>query len=143
MGFVSFLKSFGMILAKLAMAEVGIVQGVKVADPAIAPTVDKLDSIFQNIVATEGMFQAAYPGQQTGAQKLAAAGTLVTPILNSVQLISGKKIANATQYSQGVQTVINGIVAMLNSVEGSAPVTTPIVTAPGVAAAGSTATKPA
>ena len=141
MSFVSFLKSFGMILAKIALAEAGIVQGVKAADPAVAPTVDKLDAIFQNILATEGMFAAAYPGQQTGAQKLAAAGTLVTPILNSVQLISGKKIANAAQYAQGANAVINGIVAMLNSVEGSAPVTTTTVTAPGAVAAGSTVTK--
>ena len=42
MSFVSFLKQFGVILGKVALAEAGIVQGVKAADPALSPTVDKL-----------------------------------------------------------------------------------------------------
>jgi hypothetical protein len=130
MGFVSFLKNFGVILGKVALAEAGVVQGVKAADPAASPTVDKLDTMFQSVLATEGMFQAAFPGQQTGPQKLAAAGTLVTPILNEVSVLTGKKIANAAAYQAGVTAMINGMVGMMNAVEGTPVVTTTTITAP-------------
>lgn len=135
MGFVSFLKQAGIILGKLALAEAGIVQGVKAADPAAAPTVDKLDTIFQSIVATEGQFAAAFPGQQTGPQKLLAAGTLITPVLNEVSLISGKKIGDIAGYQAGVTLVMNGIVKILNSVEGTGGVTAATIAAPAAATA--------
>lgn len=133
MGFVSFLKQFGLILGKVALAEAGIVQGVKAAAPALSPDVDKLDTIFQSVLATEGQFAAAFPAQQTGPQKLLAAGTLVTPILNEVSVLTGKKITNAAGYQAGITAVLNGIVGMLNSVEGSPVVTTTTITAPAAA----------
>ena len=60
MGFLSFLKRAGQILANVAAVEAGLEHIFKAALPASAgATVDKLDLIFKSIVATEGQFAAA------------------------------------------------------------------------------------
>ena len=143
MGFTSFLKKAGIILAKLALAEAGVALGVKQADPNLGPKVDKLDQIFQSIVAVEGMFEKAYPGQQTGAQKLAAAGTLVAPILNQVQVLTGAKVGDSAQYTEGINTIITGIVKMLNSSDGNPQAVLPVIAAPAAATAPVVTSKPA
>ena len=118
MSFVSFLKKAGQILANVAAAEAGIEPIFKAALPASAgATVDKLDLIFKSIVATEGQFAAAFPGQQTGQQKLVAASTLVGPILQTVDTITGRPIANEAAYTTAVQGIVSNIANLMNALQ--------------------------
>jgi len=117
MGFVSFLKKAGQILANVASVEAGLEPIFKGALPASAgPTVDKLDLIFKQVVAVEGAFAAAFPTGQTGAQKLIAAASLVAPVLQSVDSIRGKSIANEAAYSKAIQTIAGGVADLMNSI---------------------------
>lgn len=121
MSFVSFLKKAGQILANVAAAEAGIEPIFKAAMPASAgSTIDKADLIFRSIVATEGQFAAAFPGQQTGAQKLAAAATLVGPVLSTIDTIKGRPIADEAAYTAAVQGIVTQIVALMNSLKPTA-----------------------
>jgi hypothetical protein len=115
---VTFLKQAGVILANIGAAEAGLEPIFKAALPATAgATVDKLDLMFKSIVATEGQFSAAFPGQQTGPQKLIAAASLVGPVLSTVDTIRGKSIANEKAYSDAVKTITGGIADLMNALE--------------------------
>lgn len=121
MSFVSFLKKAGQILANVAAVEAGVEPIFKAAAPAgsaTANTIDKLDLIFKSVVATEGQFAAAFPGQQTGAQKLLAASSLLGPILSTVETVSGKHIANEDAYVAAIQKITGGVADLLNAYQG-------------------------
>lgn len=135
MSFVSFLKRAGQILANVAAAEAGIEPIFKAALPASAgSTVDKLNLLFQSVVATEGQFAAAFPAGQTGPQKLLAAASLVGPVLSTVDTIRGKPIANEAAYNKAVQTITGGIADLMNSLQGANNATAgSAVTAPATA----------
>ena len=118
MSFVSFLKKAGQILANVAAVEAGIEPIFKASLPTSAQTtVDKLDLIFKSIVATEGQFAAAFPGGQTGSQKLLAAASLVAPVLSTVDTIRGKPIADEAAYIKAVQTITAGIADLMNALK--------------------------
>ncbi len=118
MSFISFLKNAGKILANIAAVEAGIEPIFKAALPASAgPTVDKLDLLFKSVVATEGQFEAAYPGQQTGPQKLLAAASLVGPVLGTVETITGKPIADQAALVAAIQKVTGGIADYMNALQ--------------------------
>lgn len=139
MSFISFLKKAGMVLANVAAAEAGIEPIFKAALPASAQSaVDKADLIFKSIVATEGQFAAAFPGQQTGAQKLQAAAALVGPILSTVDTIRGKQIADEEAYKAAILGVVSNIANLMNALKPSNDPTVPASAIPAPAAAIST-----
>jgi hypothetical protein len=145
MSFGSFLKNAGKLLANVAAVEAGLEPIFKGALPASAgPTLDKIDLVFKQVVAVEGMFAAAYPGQQTGPQKLVAAAALIGPVLQSVDTIRGKSIANEAAYTAAVQKIAGGIADLLNTLNdkpSNATVAGSVIAA-GTAAAGVTLPKP-
>lgn len=121
MSFVSFLKKAGQILANVAAVEAGVEPIFKAAAPAgsaVSSGLDKLDLIFKSVVATEGQFAAAFPGQQTGPQKVLAASSLLGPILATVDTLSGKHIANEAAYVAAVQKITGGVADLMNAYQG-------------------------
>jgi hypothetical protein len=123
---MSFLKSFGTILARI----IGVVAGVSgVINPLLdqhAQTVatnvqDKATQILQAVMNVEASFAAVWPTTQNGAQKLQAATALVGPILAQVDQISGRKIANEANWVAAVKTITGGVADLLNSYEGVQP----------------------
>ncbi len=124
MSFVSFLKRAGQILANVAAVEAGLEPIFKASVPQAGTVVDKIDLIFKSIVATEGQFAAAFPGQQNGAQKLLAAASLVGPVLATVDTIRGKPIADEAAYTKAVQTITGGIADLMNALKPAADNTT-------------------
>jgi hypothetical protein len=136
MGFLSFLKRAGQILANVAAAEAGLEPIFKAALPASAgATVDKLDLIFKSVVATEGQFAAAFPAGQTGPQKLLAASALVGPILSTVDTIKGQPIANEAAYLKAVQAFAAAAADLMNALKPSNNSTMPAASIPAPAAA--------
>lgn len=117
MSFVTFLKKAGQVLSTIAMAEAGIAPVLEKTIPSATNVIDKMDLIFKSVVATEGQFAAAYPGQQTGPQKLLAASSLVGPILSTVDTIRGKQIANEAAYTAAVQGIVTNVANLLNSLK--------------------------
>lgn len=134
MSFISFLKKAGMIIANVAAVEAGLAPVFKQAIPQAAPAIDKLDLVVHQIVGIEGAFAAAFPGQQTGAQKVVAAASLIGPILSSVDAITGKHIQDESAYVKAVQTIAGGVADLLNSI-GDSPSNATVaasIVAPGV-----------
>lgn len=118
MSFVSFLKKAGQILANVGAVEAGLEPIFKsISTPAVGAQLDKLDLIFKSVVATEGQFTNAFPGQQTGASKLLAASTLVGPVLATVDTIRGKPIANEAAYIAAIQKITGGLADLLNAIQ--------------------------
>jgi hypothetical protein len=121
MSFISFLKKAGTIIADVAETYIGLEPALKQNLPTAAGApLDKLDLIFNNVLAIEGAFAAAYPTGQTGPQKLVASASLIGPIISSVEAISGKQIGDAAAYTKAVQTITGGIADLMNSLKGSA-----------------------
>lgn len=135
MSFVSFLKKAGQILANVASVEAGLEPIFKAAAPAAAPTLDKLDLIFKSVVATEGQFAAAFPAQQTGAQKVVAAASLVGPILSTVETIDGKPIANEAALLKAITTITGGVADYMNALQDKASPAVSAASIPAPAAA--------
>jgi hypothetical protein len=147
MSFISFLKKAGMILADVASVyAIGepIFKNIAGTNAAAVNAIDKLGLIINSVVATEGQFAAAFPGQQTGPQKLLAASSLVGPILSTVDVIRGKSIANEAAYAAAIQTITKGVADLLNSLHGDSgqPAASAAVLAPAQATA-PTVTPPA
>lgn len=136
MGFVSFLKKAGQILANVAAVEAGIEPIFKAVLPAAqGATLDKLDLIFKSVVATEGQFAAAFPAGQTGPQKLLAAASLVGPVLGTVDTVTGKPIANEAALLKAIQTITGGVADYMNALQPKSDSTTAASAIPAPAAA--------
>lgn len=118
---MTFLKKLGQILVNVAGAAAGIGpiiapfygSGGKV-DKAIDTGVNDLTSIAQLVVTIETAF-AAVPGS-TGAQKLQALVPLVSNIISTSQVVSGKKVANSDLFTKGCTEVAQGMVDVLNAI---------------------------
>lgn len=124
MSFVSFLKAVGKALANIGAIEAGLEPIFKSNLPASAgPGIDKLDLIFKSVVATEGQFAAAFPGQQTGAQKAIAASSLVAPILATVDSLAGTHIADNAAMQAAILKITSGFADYLNARQGGNPQT--------------------
>jgi len=117
MGFISFLKRAGQILANVTAIEAGLGPIFKAQIPATGPAVDKLDLILKQVVAVEGAFQAAFPTTQTGPQKLLAAASLIGPVLQSVDTITGKHIHDEAAYTKAIQGIAGNLADLLNSLD--------------------------
>jgi len=144
MSFLSFLKKTGQILADVASVyAIGEplfknVLGSQVS-PGVVAGADKLNLIFQSVLATEGQFAAAFPTGQTGPQKLVAAASLVGPVLSTVDVIRGKQIADEAAYIKAVQAITGGIADLMNSLKAETNASTAAGAIPAPAAAISSA----
>jgi hypothetical protein len=135
MGFLSFLKKAGQVLANVAAEEAGLEPIFKKLLPAAAgPVLDKLDLAFKNIVATEGMFTKAFPGQQTGPQKLTAATTLIEPLLASVDTLVGTHIVDGPASAAAVLKITSGLADYINARSGGDSTGTSVAALPAPAA---------
>lgn len=118
MSFISFLKKAGQILGNIAAVEAGVEPIFKAAVPSAAGALDKFDTAFKSVVAVEGMFAAAYPGQQTGPQKLQAAASLVAPILASLDAIAGTHTQDSALKQKAILEITGGIADYINALGG-------------------------
>lgn len=119
MSFVSFLKKAGQVLANVGAVEAGLEPIFKNLLPASQqPIIDKLDTAFKSVVAVEGMFEAAYPGQQTGPQKLQAAATLVAPLLASLDSMAGTHTVDDASKKAAILKITGGLADYVNALSG-------------------------
>jgi hypothetical protein len=58
--------------------------------------------------------EAAHSGQ-TGDQKKQAALAIVSSSINLAEAVSGKHVVDATRFTQGLELIIDGVVACLNA----------------------------
>ena len=129
MSFISVLKKIGTIVVDAA----GIITGVGPLIQGIIPqgsttsgtvtnvsttAVDKLTEIANIIAAVEATF-AAVSSAATGPLKLQAAAPQVSMIIQNSAILAGHKIANPTGFNQGVVEVTQGVVDILNSLDGA------------------------
>lgn len=115
-GVISFLKKLGQVLAKGAAIALGVeplvVKFLGSAMPApVATAVNDLTAIGQMVVQAEAMLQ----GSGTGPQKLAAASPLVANIIQTSELMAGKKIANEAAFTAACQKITGDVADLLNS----------------------------
>lgn len=130
-GFTTFLSKLGKALATgLAIAAgVGPIVipflGSGKAASIASTAVNDFTAIGQTVVSAEALIQ----GAGTGAAKLAAATPLVTQIIQTSELVAGKKIANEALFVQGSSKITSGMADVLNSLEANAVQTsgTPLV----------------
>lgn len=117
--FVSFLKKAGQIIANFGAAEAGLEPIFKAILPAKDGVyIDKLDTIMKSIIATDGMFEAAFPGQQTGPDKLKAAATLVAPLLASLDSLAGTHTVDSVAKQAAILKITSGFADYINALDG-------------------------
>jgi hypothetical protein len=121
---MTFLKKLGQILLNVAGIATGIgpiitpfLGSGKVAAGATT-AVNDLTSIGSLVLQIETAF-AAVPGS-TGVQKLQAAIPLVSNIIKTSEIVSGKKIANEALFTQACTEFTQATVDLLNSIDQSA-----------------------
>ncbi len=115
---MTFLQKLGSFLAKgaqIAAEAAGIAPLVAPffgsAAPKVVTAANDLTQMGQVIVQAEALMQ----GPGSGASKLSAATPLVQSIVQTSQLVDGKKIANPTLFTQGCSKITSGVADVLNS----------------------------
>src|SRR5579862_4153702 len=119
---MTFLQKLGSILAtgvRIAAEAAGIAPLVAPFLGSAAPKVENaiatgatdLTQVGQVVVSAEALLQ----GPGSGASKLAAATPLVQSIVQTSQLVDGKKIAYPTLFTQGCSKITSGVADVLNS----------------------------
>lgn len=119
---MTFLKKLGQFLAKgaqIAAEAAGIAPLVAPFIGSAAPKVEQavstaandLTQIGQVVVTAEALITS--PG--SGTQKLQSATGLVQSIVQTSELVSGKKIANEGLFRQGCSKITSGVVDVLNA----------------------------
>lgn len=123
---VSWLKKYGLTVLKDALIVLGIgsqaVQQMGGGSATAVKASDTLTSIATIVTDVESSAAAAAAAgtSLTSAQKLAAAGALANQVLQDWfknNLPGTPKVANQQQWETGVSTIVNGVVALLNSAE--------------------------
>ncbi len=115
-GFVSFLKSFGLAVARVLGVVSGITPVIESAAPVTRPVLDKLTQIGAMVMQVEAVFAAiSDPAGKTGSQKLKAATPLVAQVIQSSELVAGKKIKDEQAFTAAVTTITSGVADLLNS----------------------------
>lgn len=120
-GALTFLKKLGQILANVAGVAVGIgpiitpFLGSGKAATVATTAVNDLTAIGQTVTQIETAF-ASIPNS-TGPQKLQAAIPLVSNIIKTSELVTGKKIANEALFTQACQEYTQATVDLLNSID--------------------------
>jgi len=121
---MTFLQKLGKFLAtgiKIAAEIAGVAPLVAPLLGSAAPKVEQgvstavndLTQIGQVVVQAEALIQT--PG--SGASKLAGASPLVQQIIQTSQLLDGKKIGNPTLFAQGCSKITSGVADCLNSLD--------------------------
>jgi hypothetical protein len=121
---MTFLQKLGQFLAKgikIAAEVAGIAplmapllgSAVQNVQQVATTAANDLTQIGQVVVQAEALMQS--PG--SGASKLAAAAPLVQQIVQTSQLLDGKKIANPTLFAQGCSKITSGVADCLNAIE--------------------------
>ncbi len=112
---MTFLKRVGLIMLQATklivrlQAQAGAVVGM------VRAAVNELDQIFQLVIQVEAMGAAL---ALTGPQKLQAAVAAATQIILQSALVAGKKIAQPEVFKRGVSRIVEGVVDVLNSLDG-------------------------
>ncbi len=116
-GFVSFLKAFGLAVVKIVGVVSGIAPLVETAAPLTRPYFDKFSEIAKAVLNVEAVFAAiSDPGVKTGSQKLKAATPLVAQIIQSSELLAGKKIKDEGLFIEACRNITSNMADLLNSI---------------------------
>jgi hypothetical protein len=118
---MTWLKKYGLEILKV----IGIVAGISPvltagasAGSTVASVSDDLTKVGQAVAEVEVVISAiTAPGVQSGAQKLQAATLLVAQIVQTSELLAGKKIANEALFTQGCTKITDGMADILNSLK--------------------------
>lgn len=114
---MTFLKKLGSIVFKIVGIWSGIAPILQSATPAgsIASTVeDKLGKAFGVIITAEQMF-AATGGASTGSEKLKAATPFVAQLIQSTDLLIGKKPKDEVKFEAAATALTSALADILNS----------------------------
>ena len=119
---MTWLKKFGLAVLKIGQVFLGIeplAAGiVGAAAPGNTSIVNDLTRIGQAVTTVEAVFAAVSdPAAKTGADKLKAASALTMQILETSQMIAGKKIKNEAAFAAAAQTITGGVADLLNALE--------------------------
>jgi len=116
---MNFLKKLGTILANVAGIAVGIgpiitpFLGSGKAGSIASTTTNDLTLIAQLVLQAEAMMQ-----QTPGAQRMTAVLPLITNVIKTSELVSGKKIADEATFNKGCQEVAQGVFDVLSGIHG-------------------------
>lgn len=137
---ISWLKKYGLTILKDAAIVLGIgsqaTTELAPSSPAAAKAADTLTSIANIVTQVEASSAAIGAPGLTSAQKLLAAAALANQTLQEwfqANLPGTPKVQDQAAWETGVSTIVNGVVALLNSAE-PAVTTTPGVPGSGVPA---------
>ena len=115
---MSFLKKLGQVLAAVSTTALGI---GPIVSPLFGSKGDKIGGEIQTIsndftlISQQvAIIETALQGK-SGAEKFAALLPLVSGVIMTSQVVSGKKIADAALLQKGVSEVSQGMVDILNS----------------------------
>ena len=115
-GFLSYLKAFGLAVVKIIGVVAGITPVIETAAPVTRPVLDKLSQIGALVMQVEAVFAAVSdPAAKTGSQKLKAATPLVAQVLQTSELVTGKKIKDEQAFIAAAGTITSGVADLLNS----------------------------
>jgi hypothetical protein len=115
---MSFLAKFGQVMLKI----VGIATGF---EPLIAPLLpakaqqpfsDSLTKIAQAVGTVETVV-GAISGPGNGASKLKGAVPLVAQIIQTSELVAGRKIKDEAAFTAAVQGITSNVADLLNALE--------------------------
>jgi hypothetical protein len=113
---MTWLKKYGSLFLKV----VGVISGVTPLIQQAVPTtvgtetgkvVDKLNQIGNMVVLAEALIQ----GAGKGSERLTAATPLVGQVIQTSELLVGKKITNEALFEQGCTKITSGMADVLNS----------------------------
>jgi hypothetical protein len=126
---VSWLKTVGMDILKGIQFATAIATGVDplIQNTAVGSKVSAVTSELATIgnVVTIVESTAAALGSGTGVSKLSAALPYVSSLIQASELMVGKQVSDEAGFEAGCTQVINGVVAILNSVKAQNQKTTP------------------
>src|SRR5689334_17137471 len=114
---MNFLKKLGQILASAALYGVGAgpiaerFLGSGKASAIVSTAVNDLTQIAALVTQAEAMLQ-----NTAGPDRMKAVLPLITNVIKTSEVVSGKKIANETQFNQGCQEVAQGVFDILSSI---------------------------
>jgi len=119
---MTFLKKLGQVLLKVTTLG-GALLGLPILQPLLGAvktgqTVQTGLNDLTAIGSTVLQIETALNGK-TGTEKLQAAVNLIGPIIQTSELVSGKKITNEAGFQKAVIEITQGMVDLLNSIDES------------------------
>lgn len=118
---MGWLKKFGQTAIKvvgLASGVLPMINGMATAVSAGNTTVTSDLTKIGAVVSTVEVVGQAVTSGLSGPDKLKAAVPLVAQIVQTSELMAGKKIKNETEFTGAVQDYVNATVRLLNALEG-------------------------